>query len=512
MAGRDLGGNEFGHLQFTDNERLRIHTLLARRLAREECSSRAGPGGSKLTYLASNKAISLANHIFAFDGWASTVVEHKTDYVDRSTRKKDAWNIGAHAIVRVTLRNGCWKEDIGYGSAINMGKGPGLEKAFKEAVTDGIKRCLRQFGDGLGNCLYDRTFLRNMKSGRERSIPLDTAEAGAVLPPGDRTNLKSESQTKQPETIPRVKVETMNNSGSPTSSEIKRGPSAPNHAVSSSVRHPAPSLDRAALKRAAEQRKAEAMRKLALKKEKKARSIVPATTATCAPNTSPRPLPCEAKLPISSTHSATRIQNMASNGISNRSSNSAPCSIGKKRKASITPPQYREKNNISTSTSSHCSSAEMIHLRQQSRSKDAEFPRRNSLSSGGIGACQTPQNQAQDHATRALKPVNINMPCLDRISEPGQHQQTRVPPNGFQSNDRSKGSFPAKRQQFQKSEPHPMPKLLDPVNTNLPSNQKDSGGCARSPAEDVVPKSETVLFSQDLSDDLLASHAEENWI
>ena len=30
------------------------------------------------------------------------------------------------------------------------------------AVTDGIKRCLRAFGNALGNCLYDKTFLKKI--------------------------------------------------------------------------------------------------------------------------------------------------------------------------------------------------------------------------------------------------------------------------------------------------------------------------------------------------------------
>ena len=31
-----------------------------------------------------------------------------------------------------------------------------IEKARKEAVTDGLKRALRCFGSGMGNCLSDK--------------------------------------------------------------------------------------------------------------------------------------------------------------------------------------------------------------------------------------------------------------------------------------------------------------------------------------------------------------------
>jgi hypothetical protein len=46
------------------------------------------------------------------------------------------------------------------------GKGAAFEKAKKEAATDGLKRALRNFGNVLGNCLYDKEYLKkvgNMK-------------------------------------------------------------------------------------------------------------------------------------------------------------------------------------------------------------------------------------------------------------------------------------------------------------------------------------------------------------
>ena len=40
------------------------------------------------------------------------------------------------------------------------GKGAAFEKAKKEAATDGMKRALRSFGNVLGNCLYDKEYLK----------------------------------------------------------------------------------------------------------------------------------------------------------------------------------------------------------------------------------------------------------------------------------------------------------------------------------------------------------------
>ena len=49
-------------------------------------------------------------------------------------------------------------------------KAEAMEKAKKEAVTDGIKRCLRSFGNALGNCLYDKAFSRDLHmNGKVRS-------------------------------------------------------------------------------------------------------------------------------------------------------------------------------------------------------------------------------------------------------------------------------------------------------------------------------------------------------
>lgn len=52
------------------------------------------------------------------------------------------------------------QQDIGYGSETNArNKASAFEKARKTAVTDATKRALRNFGNALGNCLYDTPYL-----------------------------------------------------------------------------------------------------------------------------------------------------------------------------------------------------------------------------------------------------------------------------------------------------------------------------------------------------------------
>src|SRR5438034_9181935 len=51
-------------------------------------------------------------------------------------------------------------EDIGYGHIENCkGKAAAFEKAKKEGTTDALKRALRNFGNVLGNCVYDKDYL-----------------------------------------------------------------------------------------------------------------------------------------------------------------------------------------------------------------------------------------------------------------------------------------------------------------------------------------------------------------
>lgn len=69
-------------------------------------------------------------------------------------------NLGLSTIVRITLKDGTFHEDIGYGHIENCkGKAAAFEKAKKEAATDAMKRALRTFGNVLGNCLYDKEYL-----------------------------------------------------------------------------------------------------------------------------------------------------------------------------------------------------------------------------------------------------------------------------------------------------------------------------------------------------------------
>ena len=77
-------------------------------------------------------------------------------------------------VVRITIRDGTFHEDVGYGSIENCrSKILALERCKKEALTDGLKRCLRCFGNVLGNCLYDKTIVAQMKKLKKFPIEFD---------------------------------------------------------------------------------------------------------------------------------------------------------------------------------------------------------------------------------------------------------------------------------------------------------------------------------------------------
>ncbi|KIW78526.1 hypothetical protein Z517_08364 [Fonsecaea pedrosoi CBS 271.37] len=145
--------------EYTAQEIATLQSRLDKQLGPEYISSRAGPGGSKVHYLAADKAISLANEVFGFNGWSSSIQNIQIDFVDENPQTGKI-SLGLSVIVRVTLKDGSHHEDIGYGQIENCkGKAAAFEKAKKEGTTDALKRTLRNFGNVLGNCVYDKSYL-----------------------------------------------------------------------------------------------------------------------------------------------------------------------------------------------------------------------------------------------------------------------------------------------------------------------------------------------------------------
>ncbi|EXJ86600.1 hypothetical protein A1O3_03553 [Capronia epimyces CBS 606.96] len=160
--------------EYTAQEIATLQSRLNQQLGPEYISARAGPGGSRVHYLAAEKAISLANEVFGFNGWSSSIQNIQIDFVDENPQTGKI-TLGLSVIVRVTLKDGTHHEDIGYGQIENCkGKAAAFEKAKKEGTTDALKRALRNFGNVLGNCVYDKGYLAKvtkMKVGAPRWDP-----------------------------------------------------------------------------------------------------------------------------------------------------------------------------------------------------------------------------------------------------------------------------------------------------------------------------------------------------
>jgi DNA repair and recombination protein RAD52 len=148
----------FGHDEFSAEEQAAIQRTLQQRLGPQFISSRPAFGGQKVMYVEGWRLISLANEIFGYNGWSHEVTRQTIDFIDHCQGK---FFVGVSAHVRVQLKDGVFHEDVGYGVSEGMrSKALSIEKARKEAATDGLKRALKSFGNALGNCLNDKDYVK----------------------------------------------------------------------------------------------------------------------------------------------------------------------------------------------------------------------------------------------------------------------------------------------------------------------------------------------------------------
>ena len=108
-----------------------------------------------IKYLEGEDVIRTANHIFGYGGWsfellAQPWIVEKGEQGEKHTLY-EVW--AAHG--RLTVSDAHFAD---VGTCVRQGPGSGgLEMAIKGAVTDCVKRCLRNMGDQFGLILYDKT-------------------------------------------------------------------------------------------------------------------------------------------------------------------------------------------------------------------------------------------------------------------------------------------------------------------------------------------------------------------
>ncbi len=116
-------------------------------------------GGKMLSYVESHDVIDMLNEIFGFGRWGYAVKSRQR------CREGDAlwYEADVHLWIWSATSERVDREDVGFGIvSYSRTNGPdsarpeSFEKAAKEAVSDGLKRCARTFGNAFGNSLYDK--------------------------------------------------------------------------------------------------------------------------------------------------------------------------------------------------------------------------------------------------------------------------------------------------------------------------------------------------------------------
>nr|CAA51021.1 rad22 [Schizosaccharomyces pombe] len=172
-----------------------LQSSLSRKLGPEYVSRRSGPGGFSVSYIESWKAIELANEIFGFNGWSSSIRSINVEFMDEN-KENGRISLGLSVIVRVTIKDGAYHEDIGYGSIDNCrGKASAFEKCKKEGTTDALKRALRNFGNSLGNCMYDKYYLREVGKMKPPTYHFDSGDLFRKTDPAARESFIKKQKT-----------------------------------------------------------------------------------------------------------------------------------------------------------------------------------------------------------------------------------------------------------------------------------------------------------------------------
>ncbi|XP_068459514.1 DNA repair protein RAD52 homolog [Clinocottus analis] len=165
----------FGQCTYTAEEQEAVHRALQQKLGPEYISTRMAGGGQKVCYVEGHRVIGLANEMFGYNGWSHSISQQNVDFIDINNGK---FYVGVSAFIKVQLKDGAFHEDVGYGVSEGLkSKALSLEKARKEAVTDGMKRALKCFGNALGNCILNKEYLIAInKIPKQPPPPLDPAK------------------------------------------------------------------------------------------------------------------------------------------------------------------------------------------------------------------------------------------------------------------------------------------------------------------------------------------------
>ena len=165
-------GDITGHDLLWDGLPPAVVSALQQPLDQALVSRRDGRGNRSYEYIEGHTVIDQANRIFGYGGWgyevAGDVSLRRIEKVDVSTGQLRV-TFAYSAPVRVSVSGAPSRTDIGF-HIVAEDTPEGHETAAKGAVTDGLKRALRSFGDRFGNGLYgDQPPANSRGNGRPRA-------------------------------------------------------------------------------------------------------------------------------------------------------------------------------------------------------------------------------------------------------------------------------------------------------------------------------------------------------
>jgi DNA recombination protein Rad52 len=115
------------------------------------------------------------------------------------------FSAGYSAVVCVSLKDGSFHEDIGYGQSDNQkAKGVALANAKKNAVSDALKRSLRNFGNQLGLTIYDREHIKVLK--KNSRLKSNEPKVKALNPHFDKQSVSPIMKMEPPSEPTSVKI------------------------------------------------------------------------------------------------------------------------------------------------------------------------------------------------------------------------------------------------------------------------------------------------------------------
>ena len=156
LNGNGQNGHHGGHDLLWDGLPPAVVSALDQPLDPSLVSRRDGRGNRSYEYIEGHTVIDQANRIFGYGGWGYDLVGdvclRRIEKVDVRTGEVKV-NYAYSAPVRVSVVGAPSRTDIGF-HVVTDDNPEGHETAAKGAVTDGLKRALRSFGDRFGNGLY----------------------------------------------------------------------------------------------------------------------------------------------------------------------------------------------------------------------------------------------------------------------------------------------------------------------------------------------------------------------